>query len=111
MRVLPLLVSAAISLSAADRVTFLRDVAAFWLIGALVSGPVYGVLGSWWAAKRSRIAAFAIWGAFLLEPVAWLARLLHCFRRVLLFLYTMNVFSGNQTLCILSSFYLCLCCF
>jgi hypothetical protein len=53
---------------------FLREVAVFWLIGALVSGPVYGVLGSWWSARRSRIAAFAIWGAFVLEPVAWLAR-------------------------------------
>jgi Family of unknown function (DUF6518) len=54
---------------------YLLHAAAIVLAAAAITGPVYGVLGNWWAAKRSRIAAFAIWGAFVFEPVAWLARL------------------------------------
>jgi hypothetical protein len=41
-----------------------------WFLAAMVSGPVYGVLGYRWRAFRSRLAAVLATGPLLLEPIA-----------------------------------------
>lgn len=43
----------------------------FWAERALISGPLFGALGAWWARSRSLVAAGAIAAAFVLEPAAW----------------------------------------
>jgi hypothetical protein len=42
---------------------------AVWIAGALVTGPLFGYLGSRWRIRRSTLAAAIIAGAFLLEPI------------------------------------------
>jgi hypothetical protein len=37
----------------------------------LVTGPVFGALGSWWRQRRSVTAAALIAAVFVLEPLAW----------------------------------------
>jgi hypothetical protein len=43
----------------------------YWAERALVSGPVFGVLGGCWRRDRSLAAAGAIAAMFVLEPAAW----------------------------------------
>jgi hypothetical protein len=38
---------------------------------ALLTGPVFGVLGFWWQQRRSVAAAALLAAAFVLKPVAW----------------------------------------
>jgi len=42
------------------------------IVGGLVSAPVFGVLGRRWRTDRWWVAAVAVGGAFVLEPVALL---------------------------------------
>jgi len=39
------------------------------LIGGLITGPVYGLLGQQWRTRRSWVSAVLVGGAVLLEPV------------------------------------------
>jgi hypothetical protein len=38
---------------------------------ALVTGPIFGVLGFWWQQRRSLVAAGILAASFVLEPGAW----------------------------------------
>lgn len=40
-----------------------------WFAGATLSGPMFGILGRWWAASRAWPAAVVTAGAVLLEPL------------------------------------------
>lgn len=42
--------------------------------GGVLSGPVFGLLGSLWARRRSWYAIAVVGVAFLLEPLAWKLR-------------------------------------
>lgn len=42
--------------------------------GGIVSGPLFGLLGSLWARHRAWYAIGAVGAAFLLEPLAWRVR-------------------------------------
>jgi Family of unknown function (DUF6518) len=50
-------------------------VARGWTAAALLCGPVYGVLGYLWRTRRSAPAVLALAAPFVMEPVAWLARI------------------------------------
>jgi hypothetical protein len=41
-----------------------------YLLGALVSGPAFGVIGAWWIARRSASASIGIGLLLLCEPLA-----------------------------------------
>lgn len=43
---------------------------AIWILGGLVSGPVFGLLGQRWRTARSGVSAALLSGALLLEPAA-----------------------------------------
>jgi hypothetical protein len=42
----------------------------FWVLGGIVSGPFFGLLGQRWRVDRSWLSATAVTGAFCLEPLA-----------------------------------------
>jgi hypothetical protein len=45
-----------------------------WFVGGLVAGPLYGLLGRWWRARRSWAAALVATVPVMLEPAAhWAA--------------------------------------
>jgi hypothetical protein len=44
------------------------------LLGGLIAGPIYGLLGQRWRTRRSWVSALLLGGAVLLEPIA---RVLH----------------------------------
>jgi len=45
----------------------------YWTERALLSGPLFGLLGVWWHQRRSVIAAGLVAAAFVLEPAGWWA--------------------------------------
>jgi Family of unknown function (DUF6518) len=42
----------------------------FYILGGLVTGPLFGLLGQRWRARRSWISAATVTGALCLEPLA-----------------------------------------
>jgi hypothetical protein len=42
-----------------------------WVVVAIGSGVVYGLLGRWWGGSRSLVAGVAIALPFIVEPAAW----------------------------------------
>jgi hypothetical protein len=43
---------------------------AVWILGGLVTGPVFGLLGERWRVRRSWVSAALVAGALCLEPLA-----------------------------------------
>jgi hypothetical protein len=42
-----------------------------WVLIALPTGVLYGLLGAWWARSRSLLPGLALGVPFLIEPLAW----------------------------------------
>jgi hypothetical protein len=64
----------ALHLAGRASLTLTLHIARPWLVAALLCGAFYGVMGYLWRTRRLRLAAVALVGPFLLEPVAWLVR-------------------------------------